>query len=615
MARALAIIAGVVGAAVLPTGAWGAVGFTAPVQVSARGPGCPVLAGGRIGWWEYLGSAAGSRFERATILARVASLSVPAMSVRAQDAFPSEAVLANETTIGGAHGTSGCPTLAASGGAEEAASEVIAPPPPSVFELITGGTLWLEQAGGPAEPTAITGLDPDLALAPGGEGVLAWLHYEAERDTRVGGEQTGPAFAVEAARLSANGALGAPQLLAGPSAGDEYGDSITGPEYILAPVAYADPGGGLVVASALLAPAGHGSTVQVSEAAPGQPFGAPQTLLGPSTSHEPVSVVRLAGNARGEHLLQWQLAQEPTIETFLQASPSAPLQKLAPVLAPSVMRSQQLLERGLALDEAGESFDLLSGETGGIGPVHTSLLVLRRPAGASRPTPQYLVKPSQREGVTDPRLAVAPNGEAAVVWVAARIGPGGGETFQVMLATAPPGGPFGAPAPLSGLAPVATATAVAYDAAGTLRIAWTTSSAEEDFRYRHVYAVVAQPGAPDALLAPGPRVSLHVRPRQGTHAGLTVTVNVDRPCLVRIESIFHDVSSNSAVKGGLSRADASHYFAAAGSARLHIAEVEVEHLHHSHATTTIVAYATSANGASGVASAHAAIITEQDRAP
>jgi hypothetical protein len=110
-------------------------------------------------------------------------------------------------------------------------------------------------------------------------------------------------------------------------------------------------------------------------------------------------------------------------------------------------------------------------------------------------------------------------------------------------------------------------------------------------------------------------VSLHVRPRQGTHAGLTVTVNVDRPCLVRIESIFHDVSSNSAVKGGLSRADASHYFAAAGSARLHIAEVEVEHLHHSHATTTIVAYATSANGASGVASAHAAIITEQDRAP
>ena len=615
MARALAIIAGVVGAAALPTGAWGAAGFTAPVQVSARGPGCPVLAGGRIGWSEYLGSAPRSPFERATIVARVASLSLPATSAGDRDAPTSEAVLANETTIGGEDGTSGCPTLAASGGVEAAASEVVAPPPPSLFELIAGGSLWLEQPGEPAEHTGITGLDPELALAPGGEGVLAWLRYEGERTTRVGGEQTGPAFAVEAARLSANGALGTPELLAGPSGGDEYGDSITGPEYVLAPVAYADPDGGLVVASALLAPPGDGSTVQVREAAPGQPFGAPQMLLGPSASHEPLSVLRLAGNARGEHLLQWQLAQEPTLETFLQASPSAAFQKLAPVLARRVIRSQQLLERGLSLDEAGESFDLLSGETGGIGPVHTSLLVLRRPATARRPTPQYLVRPPQREGVTDPQLAVAPDGAAAVAWVAARIGPGGGETFQVMLATAPPDGPFGAPTALSGLAPVATATAVAYDAAGTLRVAWSTSTAEEDLRHRHVYAVVAQPGAPDTLLAPSPRVSLHVRPRQRARAGLIVTVHVDRPCLVRVESIFHDLSSNSAVKGGLSRADASHYFAAAGSARLHIAEVEVEHLHHGRGTTMVVAYATSPDGASAVASAHVVVVSEQGREP
>jgi hypothetical protein len=623
MARALAIAAVVVAAMALPAGARGAAGFTEPVQVSARGPGCPALAGGRIGWSEYLGSATGFPLERATILARVASLSAPdtsapgtsapGTSASARETPPVEAALANETTIGGARGTSDCPTLAASGGAEAAASEAIAPPPPSVFDLISGGALWLEQAGGPAVPAGITGLDPQLALAPGGEGVFAWLHYEGERSARASGEQTGPAFALQAARLSPNGALGAPQLLAGPGAGDEHGDSITGPAYILAPVDYADPGGELVVASALIAPAGAGSTVQVSEAPPGQSFGAPQTLLAPSTSHEPVSVLRLAGNARGEHLLQWQRAQEPTIETFLQASPSAPFQKLAPVLATGVIQSQQLLVRGLALDEAGESFDLLGGETGGIGPVHTSLLVLRRPPGAPTPEPQYLVRPSQREGIADPQLAVAPDGAAAVVWVAARIGPDGGETFQAMLATAPPGGPFGAPAPLSGLAPVAIATAVAYDAAGSLRVAWTTSTAEEDFSDRRVYALVEAPGAPDPLLAPGPRVSLRIGPRQRTQTGLFVTVRVDRPCLVRIESIFHGLSSNSAVKGGLSRADASHHFAAAGSARLHIAAVEVEHLRHGHGTATVVAYATSPSGASSVAGEHVAVIAEQPR--
>ncbi len=308
----------------LAAAASAAPGLSAPIRVAARGAHCPALAGGLIGWAE-LAPGTPRAYLRAPIADRLATLSPQGVSA--------------ETTIDGPPGTSDCPSLAASAAGGLGIAEVISPIPEAGFlQLVEGGPLWLARPGTPARDTGFVGLLPRISLAPNGGGVVAWLHYAGIRDAeRRNYEGGGPSFTVEAARLSADGALGTPETVAGPSAGDTEGDELTGPLHILPPAVYADPDGTLVVASALLASSAQGtSVVRVSESRPGLPFGPSQAVSTPRRYSAPVEAIQLVGDGAGRHLVQWQRSQEAAIEAAVQDDPAQPFRGLPPRLAPKV---------------------------------------------------------------------------------------------------------------------------------------------------------------------------------------------------------------------------------------------------------------------------------------
>ncbi len=582
--RALAALAlcaawiAITAAGALANDAAAAPGLTAPVTI-AQLASCVSLAEGLIDWTELHGPRH-HRFD--ADVSHLAQLSPGGLS--------------EETTFDSGAGFPDCSTLVASqsAGAEVLARSQRASP---VFAPVANEPLWLARPGGSAGPVGLSGLEPTIALASDGSGVLAWLEYIGERPIgrQEPGEdrRTGPAFTVQAARISPTGQLGAPQTIAGPSGG--YGVQGAGSPPPGRPVALADPDGTLAVAYELLAPNSESSTVQVSEAAPEGSFTAPQTLLGEAAARAsvPEDELEIAGDGGARHVLQWQVGGEHTIESALQGDPAQPF---AAVPALPIHAGEAQLS-GTQMDAAGETVSLLFTPSGASEAAGGALAVARRTPDGAGQTLERLVSPRAHEQVGDAHLALRSDGFAAVVWVAEVVGFGGGTTSRVMLDTAPPGGRFGPPVAVTGLAALAGASAVAFDPSGALRIAWIADEHELSGR---LLAVSAQPGSADPLSMPGPRVRLRAAPDQEPRRGLYVTVRVDRPCLVRLQETASAALTRREGVLGEARTSVSHDFAAAGAARLRLPEVPASFVRGTPPAVRVLAYASSPSEASSV---------------
>jgi len=553
-----------------------APGLTAPAVI-AQHANCVSLAGDFIAWAELRGP---KRHRLDASSSHLAGLSQSGVTA--------------ETTFDSGAGFPDCWGLAAS---QSTGAEVLALSQRTSqrFAPVANEPLWLARTGGVVGPLGLFGLEPAIALAPGGSGVIAWLEYAGQRRRREQepGAQPryGPSFTVQAARISTSGELGPTQTIAGPSAGYGLQEASNPPPE--SPVAYADPDGTLAVAYSLFAPNSESSLVQVSEAAPGQAFGAPQTLLSETAGRlsVPEDELGIAGNGNGSHVVQWQIGQEHMIESAFQGAPAQPF-AVAPAL-PFLRGEAQLY--GTLMDEPGETLSLLRVPSG-LSEVGTLAVVREQPDGIGQGI-EYLVSPQAHERVEDAQLAVRPDGFAAAVWVAALVSPDGARTERVMLATAPPGGPFGAPTAVTGLASLAGQSAVAFDSTGALHIAWTVEDGELSGR---LLAVSAQPGGADPLSMPGPSVTLHARQGQEPARGLFVTVSVDRACLLRLEAVAPRRVGDRDAALGFRSPSASHYFAAAGTARLHIPELPPNYVRGKAPAVRVLAYASSPSEASSI---------------
>ncbi len=340
--------------------------------------------------------------------------------------------------------------------------------------------------------------------------------------------------------------------------------------------------------------------MQLSQAAPGQPFAAPQALLAQAAARatEPGDEVQLAGDGSGGHILQWQVEQ--TIETALQATLAEPFVAAS---APPPLSAGPGELRETLIDEAGETMTLLLTPSGiGEAPRGALAVFRRRPGGAAESF-EYLVAPAAHVRVEDAQLALRPDGAAAVVWVEDATGPDGATVSRLMLALAPPGSPFGPAQAVTGLASSVEDAAVSFDAGGVLRLAWTT--AREGPLPGELLLAAAQPGGPDPLSMPGPRVALRAQPRQAVSRGVNVSVHAAGPCLVLLEDVAPG-RAGSSLSLLHPRTSASHYFAAAGTARLHIPEVDVLR-GGGRPTLRLVAYASSPDGASSAVSISVAV--------
>lgn len=556
----------------------GAAGLTVPVVI-AQHASCVSLAGDLIDWTEVRGPKH-HRYD--ALSSHLAQLSATGTS--------------DETTFDPGAGFPECSTLVAS---QSTGVEVLARSQRTslTFAPVDNEPLWLARQGGVAGPVGVFGLEPTIALAPDGSGVLAWLEYVGQRPR---GEQEpgvaqkrGPSFTVQAARISAGGQLGPAQTIGGPSAAYGLEDATNPPPG--SPVAYAGPDGTVAVAYSLLAPGSESSLVQVSEAAPGQPFGVPQTLLGEAATRSsvPEDELEIAGDGSGSRVVQWQVGAEHLIESALQSSLTQPF-AVAPALP--FLRGEAELD-GTLMDETGETVSLLLVPSGVSEAAAGALAVVRRQPGGIGQVIEYLVSPRAHERVEDAHLAMRPDGFAAAVWVAVLVSPDGAMTSRVMLATAPPGGVFGAPAAVTGLAALAGQSAVAFDSTGALHIAWTADEHELSGR---AFAVGVQPGSADALSTPGPRLTLRARQMQEPNHGLSVTVSVDRPCLVRLQALAPARVAEHDLSVGFTSTEASHYFTAAGTARLRIPEVPANYIRGKPPAARLIAYASSPNEASSV---------------
>ena len=429
--------------------------------------------------------------------------------------------------------------------------------------------LWLARPGAPAQPLGVSGIEPAIALAPDGTGVVAWLAEAGPQplpDLEPGETRHGPGYVVRAARLRPDGQLEAAQTISGPSAGYE---PIPEDAFPSGPVAQAAPDGSLAVAWALLGAGSRNSeVVQAAEAPAGGAFEGPLTLLPAAEGHEslPEDEVQLALAGSGV-IAQWQIGYEHHIESAGQEDLLQPFTP-APDLPRLGSEAYELLTtKG---DPAGASLSMLRDPEGRGRGAFGALVVVRRQLGQSGQRLETLVPAGGRGRVEGSSLALAPDGAAAAVWDDWTNVAGGATTSRVMLSLAPPGGPFGAPEPVSGLAELAADAAVSFDSSGLLHIAWSTLTGRvgRGMTRGPVYAASAVPGAPDPLAGAAPSFTLHVRrPRPGATA-ISVSVHVGGPCLVRIQAV--------PVPGGSSDLDAlgwnaTRYLRSRGSALLSVA--------------------------------------------
>ncbi len=490
--------------------------------------------------------------------------------------------------IGPANAFASCPALDSSGSTVVGTANSEAPlaldEPPPISEV---GALYVNRLGSPsaAVPDA-TGLGARAAAFPDGGSVVAWLALAP------GAKASDPAFVVYAARRAADGTFSPPQLLGGPGTVDHaHGRD----RVIVAPDVVADPDGSAEVAWTLVADAGRDSTVQVSQAPPGAPFGAPQTLAQPGpTGQGAVGLVHFAHGGTGRHVIFYQRiskSRDVGLQLTGQSAAGAPYAAIPELYAKAVEDGPAT--SGLDMDDIGDVFALVGPDSEFAG-LPDDLAVLRKPAGdASFGAPQFLVPAGAGDAlILDSALAVAPDGRAAVAWVQLVDAPFGGVGARVLLSTAPPGGRFGAPVAVSGLAPVADSVAATYDADGRLRIAWR--AAPELLGHDDLFGVVQSPGAPDLLKGRGPAVEVSRKLGHGARS-VSVAVRMRRSGTVRVHvSIPH---AGGRLEVG---SEAGHLFTRGGTAHV-LVDLGAALPRGRRLSPLIVIYATDARGASTVA--------------
>jgi hypothetical protein len=559
--------------AVLPVHeALAAPGLGAPVQIAPHGD-CVSLAGDLIAWSNRQHVGHLRQGDSTDYLAELGASGPSA-----------------QTTLGSRSAFAGCPAPV-SAGAGGAVVETVSEHPFMSWSDVRNEPLYFTQPGAAPRALGLLGIEPSLALAPDGSGVIAWNSYVGKRRRDTHDSVLGSAFVVQAARISATGQLGATETLTAPSGGYSLEDETTGGPP--GPVANIAADGAVTVAYSLLSSLSGSATVSERQAQPGQAFGVAQTFVAEASERatNPEDELQAASDAAGQRFLQWQIGPEFAIEAATQGSLLEPFTVVADPL-PLATGPGALLDTQMS--ESGETLTLQYSPSGISEAPRGELAVVRRAPGGGGQVLEHLVLPGANESIEDAQLALATDGTAAVTWVAALTGPGGGRTSRVMLATAPPGGPFGPAVAVTGLAPTASDSAVAFDPSGSLRLAWTTS--EGIARPGPLFAAVGEPQAADPLEAAGPLVKLHARPRQQVRKGLFVTVHVDGPCLVRLELVGGRSARGVAAFG--EALDALHSFSAAGSARLRIPEVPSSYVHGKHAQASVVAYASGSDGAS-----------------
>jgi hypothetical protein len=573
-----------------------APGFSAPLTIAHdEHILCPALAGGSLAWTQtssrYLLARKEKLVENLVSLAHVSDLAAP-------DLAPAE-------TLEPTNGTAGCPAIAAAGSHRLLAAEVQTATPRSLLEAPLGGQLIVAEPGTPDRVLATHGLQPSVALAPDGSGVVAWVEYAGARRIEPKGpdHDVGPAYALYAARVNFDGSIGPSQLLT--PAGEAYPTGELGePEELIAPLAVADPDGTLLVAWSAQASSG-GTRVQISVAAPGQPFAAPVLLGGEKEPGPEFDWLTIGSDGRGGHLVRWLSSGEgEKIASAYQpaaGAPFVPVHDLPKALAKDIPAA-------VAGSPQGGTLSLLTnrGSIGpppfkGAGPNDAALAVVRYPRPAALPAYESLI--SEREAaateILDAKLSVRADGSAAVVWIAVGSADGG-RTARVMLSRAAPGGRFSRPVPITGLAPLVSDVSSAFDGDGVLRIAWSTALAlrrdDAGLRDMRLQAVVEQPGASDPFAAAGPRLRLSApRARPGSGA-VSVAVTVDRPCLVRLQT---EVDGRLDLVGELAGVSA---YLPAGTTRIAGEGTGPWRVLPRHARVGIIAYASDEAGASSATS-------------
>ena len=454
----------------------------------------------------------------------------------------------------------------------------------------TVGPLYVSALGSPASPIpGVTGIAPRVATFPDGSAIVAWLALAP------GTTADDPAFEVYAARRLPDGTFSPPQLLSAAGSVDrERGTR----RLVLAPEVVADPDGSAEVAWSLLADRGRDSIVQVSQAPPGDPFGPPQTLAQPGTPAQgAVGVLRFASGGSGHHVIEFQRVDKSAnvgLQLAGQSGAGAAYTAIPELYARAVDSGPT--PGGLAMDDAGDLLSLTSPDTT-LDAIPDDLAVLRRPAGgADFGAPQFLVEEGDGDAlIVDSALAVAPDGRAAAAWTQILPAPFRGITARLMLSTAPPGGRFGPPVAVTGIAPLADNVALTYDADGRLRIVW--SAATSILGGEDVYGAVSVPGAVDGVTARGPRLrvlrTVSPRPR-----GVTVALNVGRPGTVRVHVSVPRAGIRLAIGD-----EAGRTVAHAGVIRVPV-DLGGRIPRRAHLTADIVAYATDSRGASSAVHVH-----------
>jgi hypothetical protein len=491
-------------AALCASAALAAPGFTAPVTLASNA-GCAALSTDTVSFLALLPSLFETRVQ-------VAALS-PAGELSGTE------TLNPAGTLSDLFGEGACP-VASQG---YAVVGVIAK---SGAETLYGGT------PGTAPARIAAGEDPAVALRPDGSGVIAWI---GEAPGTVGL----PEVQVFAARRASDGSLGTPQALGPPGTVQGGMDGIP----IIPPSATVDADGTLTVAWSLLKLNDPYSdpTLEVSQALPGAPFGAPQPLekFDAGNSGE-IWGLKLAGDGLGHHLVAWEIQNqslEPETAPVVFAEQTAPGRGFHSVHAPVVsgLFDDGVLG-GLAMDSSGVA-TVLERTT-------TVLAVSQRPTGGAWSAPQLFPTNAPIAGdntwgeTGGASLAVAPGGDAALAFVSGVTGPGDGSANQLFLASAPPGGRFGAPQPITGLAADPIDVTAGYDAAGLLRLVWDTPLlSPTQTPPSTLDAAFASPGAPDPLAGPPPHVVIGARAVQHAANRVVLSVSVDSASVARIQAV------------------------------------------------------------------------------
>jgi PKD domain len=311
--------------------------------------------------------------------------------------------------------------------------------------------------------------DPDVAITPGGEAVVAWVHFD------------NPNSSIQVSTRPPGGSFSSPAVVATSQLGsfpqnlhvvvDAAGDAAVA--WMEKDPAGSDPNQFSILAS--VRPAGGSfSTPEVVS---------PQPLVVGDNSSQP----NLAIDAAGDVSVVWMYhdAAIPRNEVQVAVRPAGGSFSAPQTLSDT---SQNADSPAVAMDSAGDAIAVWAGSDGTNSIIRASV----RPANGSFSMPaDDLSEPGKN--ADSPQIAMTPGGEATAVWSGSD-----GVYSIIQAATSPsPGGGFSTAVPLSTTGQNAFDPEVAVNAAGAATVVWKRSDG-----LNYIAQAATRMGPPDSYSVP-----------------------------------------------------------------------------------------------------------------